>query len=82
MKITPTSLYNLLLFNLLLSKDENLEISFGIKALLEKLLNEGDITNQQFNRVLTVARAFHIHTYECALDNYLGMMIYWLMIEL
>ena len=48
--------------------DENL-IGFAIKALLEKLLNEGDITNQQFNRFLTVARAFHIRTYEYALDN-------------
>ena len=69
MKIIPTGLYNLLLFNLLFFKDENLENGFTTKALLEKLLNEGDITNQQFNRFLTAATTFHIHTYEYALDN-------------
>ena len=57
MKIIPTDLYNLLLFNLLFFKDENLEIGFATKALLEKLLNEDDITNQQFNRFLTAAKA-------------------------
>ena len=57
MKILPTGLYNLLLFNLLFFKDENLEIGFATKALLEKLLNEDDITNQQFNRFLTAAKA-------------------------
>ena len=69
MKIIPMGLYNLLLFNLLFFKDENLEIGFTTKALLEKLLNEGDITNQQFNRFLMAARAFHIRTYEYAFDN-------------
>ena len=39
------------------------------KTILEKLLNKGDITNQQFNRFLTAARAFHIHIYEYTLDK-------------
>ena len=69
MKIIPTDLYNLVLFNLLFFKDENLEIGFATKALLEKLLNKDDITNEQFNRFLTAAKAFHIRTYEYALDN-------------
>ena len=64
MKIILTGLYDLLFF-----KDENLEIRFATKVLLEKLLNESDITNQQFNRFLTAARAFHIRTYEYALEN-------------
>ena len=69
MKIIPTGLYNQLLFNLLFFKIENLKIGFTTTALLGKLLNEGDITNQQFNRFWTAARAFHIRTYEYALDN-------------
>ena len=67
MKIIPRGLYNLLLFNLLIFKDENLEIGFATKALLEKLLKNGDIINQQFNRFLTAAGAFYICTYEYAL---------------
>ena len=69
MKILPTGLYNLLLFNLLFLKDENLEIGFATKALMEKLLNEDDITKQQFSKFLTAAKAFHIRTNEYALDN-------------
>lgn len=45
MKIIPLGLYNLLLFNLLFFKDENLEIGFAKKTILEMLLNKGDITN-------------------------------------
>ena len=69
MKIVPASLHNLLFFNLLFFINENLETGFATKALLEKLLNEGDITNQQFNNFLAAARAFHVRTYEYALDN-------------
>ena len=59
----------MLLLNLLFFKVGNLEIGFATKALLEKLLNEGDITNQRFNRFSTGVTAFHIHTYEYTLDN-------------
>ena len=44
MKIVPMGLHNLLVFNLLFYTDKNLEIGFATKALLEKLLNERDIT--------------------------------------
>ena len=54
MKVIHTDLYEMLLFNLLFFKDENLEIGFTTKALLEKLSTEGDI--------LTAARAFHNRT--------------------
>ena len=54
MKVIHTDLYEMLLFNLLFFKDQNLEIGFTTKALLEKLSTEGDI--------LTAARAFYNRT--------------------
>ena len=45
MKIVPTGLHSLLLFNLLFFIDENLEIGFATKVLLEKLLNEVEIVH-------------------------------------
>ena len=40
MKIVAMVLQNLFIFNLLFSMDENLEIGFATKVLLEKLLNK------------------------------------------
>ena len=40
MKIVPTGLHNLLLFNLPFFINENVEIGFATTILLQKLLNE------------------------------------------
>ena len=45
MEIVPSGMHSLLLFNLLFFIDENLEIGFATKVLLEKLLNEVEIVH-------------------------------------
>jgi len=54
---------------LFLKIDDELEIGFTTKALLNRLLNNGDIAHQQVRSFHRAVRAYHSRTLEYALFN-------------